>query len=192
LVTVPPTAQAGYDAFALLAQLDPDTLARLPAGRWRLWTPVLLHHHPGDDPQACTVQQQLLARAYRASPAGFADSAATAINQQAPWQQPPRAAALLAACWDTDLEQRLAAFAVSPTTLPAATGALLGELLSRDAQPAREHTEALLADPAARRDRRDQVCRRRDRAAAHRPTRASLGGAGRRRRAVPHGRIHAG
>ena len=140
-------AFAGYRAFVLVANEDPDALVAFSPQIWAKWAAIML----GFPVSIGVVGKEqpalgLVSYAYRFAPNETISALVALIDREN--ESSPSASLFIlrkmAQCWDERLCQAMLAKAADPRLKPACTGDLLEHLLERGCCEAREYAESLV------------------------------------------------
>ncbi|WP_437893320.1 phosphorylase family protein [Sorangium sp. So ce124] len=146
-------AIAGYRALLLLKDLDPTGFEALPASAWQRWTPAIIGYpiSSSDQPTEEESHSELVRLAYRLAPEETLWTLAILIDKEIRIHDDIFIYRKLSHCWDDRLNALLLLKAQDLSLSPSPFGSLLGELLERGVEGAREYAASLLALPLPRR-----------------------------------------
>jgi hypothetical protein len=142
---------AGMKAFVLLLSLGRVT--EVTVDTWRRWAPVIIAHpiFSDDTSTTMTVHQDLVSQAYRFSPNETIESLNILIDNENK-QKYPHFSMLekFEKCWDTRLSEALMSKARDRNLSPNGVAYLLGILIDRDVDGARQLAKSLILPPKKR------------------------------------------
>ncbi|MGK3974044.1 hypothetical protein WMF38_20265 [Sorangium sp. So ce118] len=146
-------AISGYRALLLLKDLDSARFAALPASAWRRWAPAIIGYSVSSsgEPTDEEAHRELVCLAYGFAPEETLWTLAFLIEEENRNYNSLSIYHRLSHCWDDRLGALLLLKAQDPSLAPSSFGSLIGELLDRGVEGARQYAASLLSLPLPRR-----------------------------------------
>ena len=133
---------AGYRAFALLLNIEPNYLSNIPALIWEKWSSVILAYPTDGDGK--DVQKALVTIAYSKAPDEVIAALKCMINKENKEHNYIFILQMIEQCWDEKIANVLLQKAMESETKPENMGCHLGILLDHDFSDARKFAESIL------------------------------------------------